>query len=327
MIDPFNRTIDYIRISLTDRCNLRCVYCMPPESPSLRESELLRDEEILRVCTEAATLGIRFIKLTGGEPLLREGVAGLVGALKHTPGVSQVSLTTNGVLLPQYLDPLCRAGIDGITISLDSLDQEQFRRTTGYAGLDRILWGVHASLRRGIRVKINAVLMDSGGEPAFKALAELARDLPLDVRFIELMPIGRGKVFKGVAPERILQGLRQLYPMMHEDIASRGAGPAVYYRIPGFAGAIGFISALSHRFCHTCNRIRLTPEGLVKPCLCYASGIDLKALLRDPDTPAGALREALQKAVTLKPASHCFTDPLSHSAETLETRPMASIGG
>ncbi|MDR2632628.1 MAG: GTP 3',8-cyclase MoaA [Treponema sp.] len=329
MIDPFNRTIDYMRISITDRCNLRCVYCMPQKFRSLPETDILSYEEILRVCTEAASLGIHFIKITGGEPLLREGVSDLVRQLKHTPGIRKVSLTTNGVLLSRYLDALCAAGIDGITISLDSLDAERFRLTTGYNSLDTIIQGIHESLSRTIKVKINAVLMDNGGglQSQWRDLVELARALPLDVRFIEMMPIGYGRIFKAVAHDRILQGLHETYAGIREDRASRGAGPAVYYRIPGFKGAIGFISALSHRFCRTCNRIRLTAEGMVKPCLCYASGIDLKAILRDPAKTNEAVCQALKEAVAMKPAAHCFIPSPQAPEGSLEKRAMVAIGG
>ncbi|MHB9292849.1 GTP 3',8-cyclase [Hollandina sp. SP2] len=325
MIDPFNRTIDYMRISITDRCNLRCVYCMPQRIRSLPETAILSYEEILRVCTEAAALGIRCIKITGGEPLLREGVPDLVRGLKNTPGITRVSLTTNGVLLSRHLDALNAAGIDGINISLDSLDGERFRLTTGYNGLDAIIRGIHESVSRAIPVKINAVLMDNGGAPEWRDLADLARVLPLDVRFIEMMPIGYGKAFKGVAHDRILQELQETYAGITQDRASQGAGPAVYYRIPHFKGKIGFISSLSHGFCRTCNRIRLTAEGLLKPCLCYASGIDLKAILRGPDTPKEAIGQALRDVVAMKPASHCFTGTVPEGS--LEKRAMVAIGG
>jgi cyclic pyranopterin phosphate synthase len=300
---------------------------MPQKIRSLAETEILSYEEILRVCTEAVPLGIHFIKITGGEPLLREGVPDLVRQLKNMAGISKVSLTTNGVLLSRYLDALCAAGIDGITISLDSLDSERFRLTTGYTGLDSIIQEIHESLSRHIKVKINTVLIDNGGEPEWRDLVELARVLPLDVRFIEMMPIGYGRAFKGVAHDRILRGLHKTYAGVTEDRASQGAGPAVYYRIPGFKGAIGFISALSHRFCHTCNRIRLTAEGMLKPCLCYASGIDLKAILRDPDKTNEAISQALMEAVAMKPAAHCFTPTPQTPEGSLETRAMVAIGG
>ncbi|MDR1030061.1 MAG: GTP 3',8-cyclase MoaA [Treponema sp.] len=328
MLDPFNRTIDYMRISITDRCNLRCIYCMPQKIRSLPETEILSYEEILRACIQGVSLGIHLIKITGGEPLLREGVPDLVRQLKNIPGISKVSLTTNGVLLSRHLDALCAAGIDGINISLDSLDGERFRLTTGFRGLDDIIQAIHESVTRNITVKINAVLIDNGGKPQWQGLVELARVLPLDVRFIEMMPIGYGRAFKGIAHDTILQELYETYPGITEDTASPGAGPAVYYGIPGFTGKVGFISALSHRFCQTCNRIRLTAEGMLKPCLCYASGIDLKSILRDPDKTNEAIRQAFVETIAMKPASHCFTDMAPQAPEEiLEKRAMVAIGG
>jgi cyclic pyranopterin phosphate synthase len=301
---------------------------MPQAIPSLPEKDLLSYEEILEVCTQGALLGIRFIKLTGGEPLLRQDVSTLVKLLKNRAGIEKVSLTTNGVLLSRYLDPLCAAGIDGITISLDSLDPERFKSTTGYHRLDDIMKGIHESVARNIKVKINTVLMDHGTVLEWRALVELAKELPLDVRFIEMMPIGQGSAFKGVGNDTIFVQIKETYREITEMSGKQGAGPAVYYRIPGFKGAIGFISAMSHSFCHTCNRIRLTADGLLKPCLCYASGIDLKAILRDQDKTAEAIQGALLQAVAMKPVSHCFTDPAAHTEQkSLEKRAMVTIGG
>ena len=282
MTDSFNRTIDYMRISITDRCNLRCVYCKPVDVAYLPEAEILSMDEILVVCAAASKLGIRFVKLTGGEPLLREDAPELAALLKKRAGMERVSLTTNGALLSGRLDALHAAGIDGITISLDSLNPERFKATTGYSHLDRILAAVHESAARNMAVKINAVLMENGnnGEEEWRDLLSLARDLPLDVRFIEMMPIGYGKNFRAVSGDSLLRRIRAVYPELREDRSKRGAGPAVYYRIPGFKGSLGFISAMSHGFCHTCNRVRLTAGGLLKPCLCYAGGVDLKAILR-----------------------------------------------
>jgi cyclic pyranopterin phosphate synthase len=331
MTDSFNRTIDYMRISLTDRCNLRCVYCKPVDAPYLPQEELLSMEEILEICAAARELGIRFIKLTGGEPLLREDAPELTARLKKYIRMERVSLTTNGVLLSSRLDALCAAGIDGITISLDSLNPERFKETTGYAGLDRIVASVRESAARNITLKINAVLMESGsgGEREWRDLASLARDLPLDVRFIEMMPIGYGKNFRAVGMDGLLRRIQAVYPDIAEDRSKRGAGPAVYYRIPGFKGSLGFISAMSHSFCHTCNRVRLTAGGLLKPCLCYAGGIDLKAVLRGGKAGrAAGLGQAFLEAAAMKPASHCFTGQgPQHGAPPLEQRVMAAIGG
>jgi cyclic pyranopterin phosphate synthase len=328
MIDLYNRTIDYMRISITDRCNLRCVYCTPQSIQPLPKNELLSYEEILRVCRAAAGLGIRFIKITGGEPLMRAGLPALIEGLKKTAGIEKVSLTTNGVLLNRYIDLLCAAGIDGVTISLDTLDPECFEATTGYRRLQDILEGVHASVERRAAVKINAVLIDNGGEPQWRGLAGLAETLPVDVRFIEMMPLGYGGRFKAVRNDVILDRIKGAYPHLREETRRRGPGPAVYYLIPGFKGALGFISALSHSFCHACNRIRLTADGTLKPCLCYAGGIDLKALLRAPGVSCEGIQQALQDAAAMKPESHCFTNLRAVPEQrALEKQPMSAIGG
>jgi cyclic pyranopterin phosphate synthase len=301
---------------------------MPQAVPFLPAKELLSCEEILRVCTQGALLGIRFIKLTGGEPLMREDVPSLVKLLKTEGGIEKVSITTNGVLLSRYLDPLYAAGIDGITISLDSLDPERFKSTTGYHRLEDILWAIHESVARNIKVKINTVLMDNGTVLEWRDLIELAAVLPLDVRFIEMMPIGHGAAFKGMKNDTVLDQLKEVYKGITEEPGKRGAGPAVYYRIPGFKGAIGFISAMSHSFCDTCNRIRLTAEGMLKPCLCYALGIDLKGILRDRNKTQEDIQRAILEAVAMKPVSHCFTGPVAQTEQKpLEKRAMVAIGG
>ncbi|MDR0569460.1 MAG: GTP 3',8-cyclase MoaA [Spirochaetaceae bacterium] len=321
MIDSHNRVIDYMRISITDRCNLRCIYCAPETVRTLPEDELLTYQEILRICGEASRLGIRFVKLTGGEPLMREGVPELVSLLKTKAGIERVTLTTNGVLLLRHLDALRGAGIDGITVSLDSLDPERFKATTGSGRLADIMAGIRESVGLNIPVKLNAVLIGGGGEPAWRDLAELAATEPLTVRFIEMMPIGYGGKFQGVSNDELLERMRKVYPGIAEDRSAQGAGPAVYYHIPGFKGHIGFISAMSHKFCRTCNRIRLTADGLLKPCLCYAGGVDVKAALRR----GGSIREALLAAAALKPRSHCFTGAAPE--KPTEQRIMSAIGG
>jgi cyclic pyranopterin phosphate synthase len=250
---------------------------------------------------------------------MRDGVPQLVDLLKTKAGIERVSLTTNGILLSRYIDALQDAGIDGITVSLDTLDPERFKSITGSPRLADILSAVQASMARNIPVKINAALI-GGGEPAWRDLAELAKTETLTVRFIEMMPLGYGSRFQGVRNDAILDRMRKIYPGIVEDSADRGAGPAVYYRIPNFKGRIGFISAMSHSFCHTCNRIRLTADGVLKPCLCYASGIDAKAALRN-----GSVRQALLDAVALKPRSHCFVQ--ANPEKPLETRLMSAIGG
>ncbi|MDR3170341.1 MAG: GTP 3',8-cyclase MoaA [Treponema sp.] len=323
MIDQYGRTIDYMRVSITNRCNLRCVYCMPPGSPTLPAGEPLSYPEILSVCEAAAACGLRFIKITGGEPLLRAGCSAFIGELKKTAGIEKVTLTTNGVLLTKHLDALLEAGIDGVNISLDSLNRERLKGITSFDVLEPVMEAINESLKQHINLKINAVLAGADQEMVgWKELVELARDAPLSVRFIEMMPIGYGKQFMGSGNDLLLDYLRAEYPGIKGDTLRHGQGPAVYYTIPGFKGNVGFISAMSSRFCSVCNRIRLTAEGFLKPCLCYKEGIDLKPTLQT----GGDLRRGIEQAIAMKPYSHCFDD-LQTTGERLEQEPMIAIGG
>lgn len=326
MQDCLNRNIDYMRISLTDRCNLRCVYCMPEEGVTwVPHSAILTYEEILRLCRIFASAGITKVKLTGGEPLLRKGVAGLVRDIKNTPGIANVTMTTNGVLLDDLADDLISAGLDAVTVSLDTLDREMFQAITRRDSLEPVLRGLYkCAARPEIRVKLNVVPMGRNDDQLVP-LAALARDLPISVRFIEMMPIGLGKdlPYRSEADVRAL--LERAYgPMTPYEGDSLGNGPCHYFDVPGFQGRIGFISAISHQFCSQCNRVRLTAEGFLKTCLQYETGTDLRALLhqgRDDET----IRRAVELAIYNKPKSHHFTETAPDS--TLEKHTMSQIGG
>lgn len=321
MIDAVGRTIDYMRISITDRCNLRCRYCMPDGIKQVSMSEILTYEEIRKVCILAAELGIRKIKITGGEPLVRKGCADLIGMIKNIPGITQVTMTTNGVLLQDNLETLKKAGLDGINISLDTLDREKYQAITGTDACETVRQAVAASAESGIRTKVNAVLQNASDREDWKALITLAEDLPVDVRFIELMPIGYGKKNTGVSNMELLEEIRNVYPDIREDDRVHGNGPAVYYQISGFAGCIGFISAMHGKFCKTCNRIRLTSTGDLKPCLCYGDTYPLKDLLRNGTDEE--IRKRIKRAIEQKPAAHCFEEP----GAITEAHQMAQIGG
>lgn len=337
MKDPWGRIIDYMRISITDRCNLRCRYCMPKEGVDwIPMSEILTLEEILKVAACGADLGIRHIKVTGGEPLVRKGCCHLIRELKRVPGIEKVTITTNGILLGQYLKELREAGIDGINVSLDTTDRGLFKKITGTDGLRTVLESIKAASALEIPVKINAVSVDWSrwlGEEQkeqrgidWKDLLELARTRPIDVRFIEMMPIGSGKDFPAIDHERLLMELKARYPGLKKDERVHGFGPAVYHRIPGFEGSIGFISAIHGKFCDSCNRVRLTSQGYLKACLCYEDGVDLRPLLRG-DLPEGEKREALKQAmgqvIAAKPMAHCFDQP----GKITEMKGMSCIGG
>ena len=321
--DRFNRTIDYMRVSVTDRCNLRCGYCVPGAPAPVPEDEVLSFEEIAFICAQAASLGITRFRLTGGEPLAREGCPELVAMLKAIPGVEQLALTTNGVMLKPQLDALFDAGLDAVNISLDSVDREQYAAITGVDALDRVLNAIDAAANR-LPVKLNCVVQRGVNEDAPPALALLAKDRPVDVRFIELMPIGGGRALKTVPNEEVLSGLEARFGISVPDGRSHGNGPAVYRRLPGFMGSVGFISAVHDPFCQSCNRLRLLPTGELKPCLCYGDTIPLRDILRDgaPDK-AGRIREKLRQAVQAKPRAHCFDSP---DAVT-ERREMVRIRG
>lgn len=325
MIDQHERNINYMRISITDRCNLRCRYCMPEEGiEKVAMSQILTYEEILRICRAAVSLGITRFKVTGGEPLVRKGCAALIGEMKAIPGVEQVTLTTNGQLLEQEMAGLLAAGVDGINVSLDSLRADRFRQITGGGELAKTLAGIDAALASEVPTKVNCLLQRGFNEDEladFAALALGADSRGLDVRFIEIMPIGFGMPETGISNEAVLAQLQQLYPDLVPDGRTHGNGPAVYYRRDGAAGSIGLISAMHNRFCGSCNRIRLTSQGEIKPCLCYEDSISLR-----PALAAGAgdetLRRALQEAIARKPDGHTFEDRSS-----VEHRAMMQIGG
>lgn len=253
MRDQFERNINYMRVSVTDLCNLRCVYCMPKEGiRQISHDEILTFDEIARVCRIGAELGISRIKLTGGEPLVRKGIEDLAEMICRIPGIEQVTLTTNGILLKDKLPALKKAGISAVNISLDTMDRAQYQELTGKDCLLQVMEGIRAALEQGMRVKINCVALNECNEFQWGKLAALAKEYPLDVRFIEMMPIGLGKAYQGSMQEVIQKNLENIYGAAKPDSgAVRGNGPAVYWEFPGFQGKIGFISAISHKFCKT----------------------------------------------------------------------------
>lgn len=329
MKDQFDRTIDYIRISVTDRCNLRCRYCMPSGGVEpVPHSKILRFDEIIRLMQRFAEAGIRKVKITGGEPLVRRGVLDLIREIKAVPGIEAVTMTTNGILIgqqPKLAAELAEAGISGINISLDTLQPERYEGLTGTDGLADVLQAIDVCCGiPELKVKVNAVTLADYNWDEVEDLAYLAKDRNLDVRFIELMPVGLGREFPGYGQDWILRELEGVYgSAASDDEIRRGNGPAVYYRFEGFKGRIGFISAMSHMFCAECNRVRLTSEGLLKPCLQYGGGTDLRQLLRegaDDEILLGAIRDAIYN----KPRQHCFVEEVPEGAEE---KNMSLIGG
>lgn len=323
MTDQYGRKIDYMRVSITDRCNFRCKYCMPDGIDCVEHAQVLTYEEFLRLCRIVTELGITKFKITGGEPLVRKGCAGFIHRLKNIPVVEQVTITTNGVLLHDHLDELLEAGLDAVNISLDTLSEDRFKAITGYNGngVEEVLSALEKCCSSDLKTKVNAVLQNDTVSEAAQ-LVKLAERLPVDVRFIELMPIGYGTVMKRVSPDEILKILQDIYPDLEATDEKRGNGPAHYFGSSRLKGKIGFIDAVSHRFCNECNRIRLTSTGLLKPCLCYDLSTDLRSLLRsgaDDEVLSAAIRDCIIK----KPQAHCFNE----LSEITEQKTMSQIGG
>ena len=321
MRDTFNRTIDYMRISITDRCNLRCEYCMPDGVQLCSHNDILTYDEIVSICREAVNLGIVKFKVTGGEPLVRKDCATLIKMIYEIPNTEQVTLTTNGVLLKDQLHDLKEAGLRSVNISLDTLDREKYKKITGFDEINRVIASIKAAIDAGMKVKLNAVMHDKGYEQDFKQLVKLAQDHPLDVRFIEMMPIGYGADAYLISNETLIKQLEQIYGKLEPDDDVKGNGPAIYYRIPGFTGSIGFISAIHGKFCKSCNRIRLTSTGEIKSCLCFDNGISLKEALKEGD--CGEINRLLRKSIFDKPEEHCF----GNLKGITERKNMIQIGG
>lgn len=324
MIDLQGRTIDYIRISVTDRCNLRCVYCMPAEGVTpLTHQEILTFEELERICTCAAKLGIRKVKLTGGEPLVRLGIVDLVRRLKAIADIEQVTLTTNGVLLGEMAFDLADAGLDGVNVSLDTLDRQEFSRITRRDELSRVLSGIDSAIKAGLRVKINCVPTKKSDMEGLISIAALAKEKPVQVRFIEMMPIGLGERFEGIPKERLKACMEKKFGSFSPCDEVCGNGPAAYYSLKGFAGHIGFISAVTEKFCGNCNRVRLTAAGFLKLCLHYDCGIDLRKPIRSGIDDQELLAR-MEQAIAHKPAAHQFDQ---RAVPHQERHSMAQIGG
>ncbi len=321
MKDLQGRDINYMRISVTDRCNLRCKYCMPDGIELLPMSEILRFEEILKVCRQAVELGITRFKITGGEPLVRRRCVELISQIKALPGVEQVTMTTNGVLLSGYLDELLDAGLDAVNISLDTLDRRRFEEITGFDQLPEVLKSIDAATGSGLRVKVNAVLQKDKNAEEWQDILKIAEKQSIDVRFIEMMPIGKGRECDGISNDELLREIQKQYPGVCKDDSVHGNGPAVYYHIPGFSGSVGFISAIHGVFCSSCNRIRMTATGELKPCLCYRDTVSVRDAVRYGTDQE--IREKLQEAVEMKPKQHCF----DIEEDITEQHKMVQIGG
>lgn len=321
LIDRAGRKIDYLRISVTDRCNLRCTYCMPVGSDE-PPYELLSRDEILEIVRCMKSLGVTHVRLTGGEPLVRPDLLEIISGIRDL-GISDISLTTNGILLADSASGLKTAGIARVNVSLDTLDQAAFRKITGFGAVQDVLRGIDAALEAGLSpVKVNCVVVGGVNEEGVADLALLSKKMPVSVRFIEVMPVGPDAQANSRAfvPASAIMARVQEAGEFEAASSPGGAGPARTFRFPGAPGTVGFISPLSQPFCSECNRLRVTADGKLRPCLASDLELDLKPALRSEDKRA-ALAAVVRQALLLKPGSHQFLSRRSHS------RRMCQIGG
>lgn len=327
LIDSLGRQITYLRISVTDRCNSRCVYCMPLAGvPWKSHDEILRYEEITEIVRVMAAEGVRAVRLTGGEPLVRPNLPELVGMLAAIPGIEDISLTTNGLLLEQQAEDLARAGLKRINVSLDTMKPELFQRITRVGSIERVMRGLDAAEKYGLTpIKINMVVMRGINEDEIIPMARLSISRPWHVRFIELMPLGNQQPWGDgfPLPETMYYPIREIRAQLEtlglETVTDKsGNGPAVEYRLRGAQGRVGMIAALGEAFCGTCNRLRLTADGTIRPCLMSAEEVNLKDALRSGQP----ILPLIQQAVNVKPLGHELA-----SRPAPEGRCMLQIGG
>ena len=317
MLDRYGRNITYLRLSVTELCNLRCRYCMPEEGVCKKEhGEMLTEEEIVLAVETAAELGINKLRITGGEPLVKKNIVSICARTGAVPGIREVCMTTNGVLLPQLARPLKEAGVRRLNISLDTLDPAKYRYITRLGSLSDALRGIETALDAGFeRIKLNAVLIGGFNDGEITALSELTRRWPVDLRFIELMPMLESSAF---GPEAFIpcERVLQVLPELQEE--PQDGGVARLFRLPDAQGRIGLISPLSSHFCGACNRIRLTADGKLKPCLHGKAEFPIKGLDRD------TMREQFRAAMLAKPEWH---GELSYASHSRAGRNMNTIGG
>jgi cyclic pyranopterin phosphate synthase len=332
MLDKFKREINYLRVSITDRCNLRCVYCMPKEGLSLiGHEDILSYEEMLRIIGIARKLGIVKVRVTGGEPLVRRGVTEFLAALGKL-GLEDISLTTNGILLESLADPIRKAGVGRINVSLDSLDPERYARITRGGDLAAVLRGLEQADRAGFSpIKINIVTVKGFNDDEAIQFARLTLEKPYEIRFIELMPIGgkNDNADKYVSNDELMERIGRLGRLLPVLDARQGKsldGPARRFRFEGARGVIGFISPISHNFCHACNRLRLTADGGLRACLMVDGEIDLKTPMRRGCTDE-ELELLIRQAIMSKPRGQ-HTDGAGDDCSRRKcAREMSTIGG
>lgn len=336
LVDKFNRKIDYLRISVTDRCNFRCIYCMPECGKDfIPHKEILTFDEIIRLCKIFKKIGIKKIRITGGEPLVRKGIENLIDALVHDVGIESVPITTNAYYLEKKLDALYKAGVRHYNISLDAIDQNIMTKITRNSNCTQVFDGIKAvlDLRKKdskVEIKLNTVPTNVN-KTEYVKLVQYAIENNITIRFIEVMPIGFGKLFESITEDDIIKILKEDLENKYGKLSliknDNDLEKCRYYQFENISTKIGFISSLSHKFCDKCNRVRLTSTGFLKTCLQYNYGIDLKSLLTKDDA---TIEEAIIEAVYNKPLGHHFNkinDDIFTKKLLDESKKMSDIGG
>ncbi len=323
--DRYKRIIDYMRISITDKCNLRCIYCMPKDGIKLFEhSEVLTYEEIVRIVRVAAGLGVKKIRITGGEPLIKRDLPFLISSIKAIEGIEDISLTTNGLLLKQKALQLKEAGLNRINISLDSFRSDRYREITRGGNIADVLDGIREAEMQGLRpIKINMVPIRGINDDEIEDFARATMTSENHIRFIEFMPFGSKDLWsvdRYIGTDEIKQRVSTIAPL--EAVKARKSGPARYYKFREARGVIGFISPITHHFCSNCNRLRLTSNGLLRPCLFSDTEIDLKSALRS-NSDDSELERLLRLSIEVKPQGH----EMEHQRSMTLLKPMSKIGG
>lgn len=310
LIDSFGRTVNYVRLSVTDRCDLRCVYCMAEDMTFLPRHQVLSIEEFTRLGRTFVDLGVTKLRITGGEPLVRRGTINLLENLGQLPGLQELCLTTNGTRLPVYAQAIRDAGVKRINISLDSLKPERFRRLTRFGDLDQVLKGIKAAQSAGLKIKLNCVALKHYNADEVPELVSFALNEGLDISFIEEMPLGHidehGRAAEYVSSDELRQQLNRDYPLMPVAAQDANAGPSRYWKVNGFETRVGFISPHSHNFCGSCNRVRVTATGRLLLCLGNEHSIDLREHLRSENDSDSRLRQEIINALNIKPEKHDF---------------------
>lgn len=328
LTDKFGRQINYLRLAVVDRCNLRCTYCMPENGlPWIKQNDLMTDEEMLRICSVFTDLGVDKIRITGGEPFVRKNCIELIEKISQLQGLTDISLTTNGLLTEQYIPKLKVFGVKSVNLSLDTLNEERFFKITRRKSFDKVMKTLDGLLKHNIKVKINTVVMDNQNTEDIIPLVQLTKELPVDVRFIEEMPFNGNNDSDSVPKwnyPQIYRHIRTYFPEI-EKIADPKSSTSYNYKIPGFIGNIGIIAAYTRSFCGECNRIRITPSGILRTCLYEGGGINLKDMIR-----SGMINEDLKKiiinSIHHKPKDGWEAEQHNLNASSIH-QSMATIGG